>query len=93
MAQTTKQALARALKKRAKHKSLDKITIVDIAEDCGVNRQTFYYHFHDIVDLVEWIFTREKIKAIDGKKMDESWQNGFLRAFTYVLENRAFIEN
>ena len=56
MAQTTKRALAASLKKLAAKKPLDKITVIDITEDCGVNRQTFYYHFQDIFDLVEWIF-------------------------------------
>lgn len=47
MSQTTKKALAASLKKLLKRKSLDKITVIDITEDCGVNRQTFYYHFKD----------------------------------------------
>ena len=34
-------------------KPLNKITINDITEDCGVNRMTFYYHFKDIYDLVD----------------------------------------
>ncbi len=42
---TTKRALALSLKKRLKEKPLDKITIKDICDGCGVNRQTFYYHF------------------------------------------------
>lgn len=59
MSQTTKRALAASLKKLLSDKPLDKITVTDIAEDCGVNRQTFYYHFQDIYDLVEWIYTSE----------------------------------
>lgn len=38
-----------------KSPSDDKITINDITEKCGINRQTFYYHFHDIYELIEWI--------------------------------------
>lgn len=54
MSQTTKRALAQSLKKLLQTKPLSKITINDIAEDCGVSRMTFYYHFADIYDLVEW---------------------------------------
>lgn len=93
MSQTTKKALAASLKKLLIGKSLEKITIVDIAEDCEVNRQTFYYHFQDIYDLVEWIYTSEATKALDGKKTYDTWQQGFLQIFEYVLANKAFIIN
>ena len=41
MAQTTKRALAASLKKLLSRKPLDRITVKDITDDCGVNRQTF----------------------------------------------------
>ena len=52
MSQITKRALEASLKKLLTKKPLDKITITDITEDCGINRMTFYYHFKDIYDLV-----------------------------------------
>lgn len=91
MAQTTKKALAASLKKLLAEKPLDKITVIDIVEDCEVNRQTFYYHFKDIYDLVEWIYTSEATKALGGKKTYDTWQQGFLQVFQYVLENKAFV--
>ena len=54
MSQTTKRALGASLKKLLLQKPLNKITISDIAEECGISRMTFYYHFKDIYDLVEW---------------------------------------
>lgn len=93
MAQTTKKALAASLKKLLAEKPLDKITVIDIVEDCEVNRQTFYYHFKDIYDLVEWIYTSEATKVIGDKKTYDTWQQGFLRIFEYVLENKAFVIN
>ena len=53
MSQTTKRALEASLKKLLLEKPLNKITINDITEDCGVNRMTFYYQFKDIYDLVD----------------------------------------
>lgn len=93
MAQTTKKALAASLKKLLAEKPLDKITVIDIVEDCEVNRQTFYYHFKDIYDLVEWIYTSEATKALDGKKTYNTWQQGFLQIFQYVLDNKVFVVN
>ena len=56
MPNTMKYALAQSLKKLLSIRKLDKITVKDIVEDCGVNRQTFYYYFRDIYDLLEWNF-------------------------------------
>ena len=54
MSDTTKRALETSLKNLLLKKPVNKITINDITEDCGVNRATFYYHFKDIYDLIEW---------------------------------------
>ncbi len=93
MSQITKKALAASLKKLLSEKPLDKITVIDIVEDCQVNRQTFYYHFQDIYDLVEWIFLTEAAIALDGKKTYDTWQQGFLQIFEYVLDNKALVIN
>jgi len=93
MSQTTKRALAASLKKLLAEKPLDKITVSDITEDCGMNRQTFYYHFQDIYDLIEWIYTSEATKALDGNKTYDTWQQGFLYIFEYVLANKSFVKS
>ena len=54
MASSTKEALGNALKKMLSVKPIDKITVKDLVEECGVNRQTFYYHFADIYALMDW---------------------------------------
>ena len=64
MSQTTKRALEASLKKLLLQKPLNKITINDITEDCGVNRMTFYYHFKDIYDLVDWILVEDADRAL-----------------------------
>ncbi len=93
MSQITKRALAASLKNMLLKKPLNKITINDIAEDCGINRMTFYYHFKDIYDLVEWTCEEEAAKALEGKKTYDTWQQGFLNIFNAVLENKPFIMN
>lgn len=93
MSQTTKRALAASLKKLLLKKPLDKITVIDIVQDCEVNRQTFYYHFRDLYDLVEWSLIDEASKALSGMKTYSTWQQGFLQIFEYVLENRPLFLN
>ncbi len=93
MSQITKRALETSLKNLLLQKPLNKITISDIANDCGINRMTFYYHFKDIYDLIEWICNEETARAINGKKTYETWQQGFLQTFQMVLDNKPFISN
>ena len=93
MSQTTKKALAASLKKLLTRKTLDNITVKDIAEDCEVQRQTFYYHFQDIYALIEWIYLSEITRAINDKKTYATWNQGFYQLFQYILENKSFVLN
>lgn len=93
MAQTTKRAIAASLKKLLEQKPLNKITVTDIAEDCEISRHTFYYHFQDIYDLVEWIYKFEGERLLEGKKNYENWQEGMRLVFQYLLENKSLVRN
>ena len=93
MSQITKRALEQSLKNLLLKKPLTKITVSDIAEDCGLNRMTFYYHFKDIYDLVEWSCLEDAKRALDEKKTYETWQQGLLQIFKAVYENKPFILN
>lgn len=93
MSNTTKQALEASLKRMMLKKPLDKITIRDITEDCGISRMAFYYHFKDIYDLVEWACVEDASRALQGKRTYDTWHEGLLQIFEAVLENKPFILN
>lgn len=93
MSQITKRALGESLKQLLSKKPLNKITVNDITENCGVSRMTFYYHFQDIFELLEWIFEEEARKALQGKKTYDTWQEGALQIFQTMQENKPFIMN
>ena len=93
MSDTTKRALEISLKNLLLQKPVNKITINDIAEDCGINRITFYYHFKDIYDLIEWSCEEDARRAIEGNKTYDTWQQGFLNIFHAVAANKPFILN
>lgn len=93
MSQITKRALEASLKNLLLKKPVNKITIQDIAEDCGINRMTFYYHFKDIYDLIEWSCEEGARRAIEGNKTYDTWEQGFLNLFYAVEENKPFIMN
>lgn len=90
---TTKKAIVNSFKELLNEKPFNKITINDIANNCNINRQTFYYHFEDIVDLVEWIWT-EKIDTMLNKKNDYTrWEDKFLAIFKFMEDEKKFIIN
>ncbi len=60
----TKNLLSGALKKTMKGKPLSKITVSMIVSECGVNRNTFYYHFDDIYDLLKWTLEQEAVEVV-----------------------------
>lgn len=68
MSQITKRALEQSLKRLLLQKPLNKITISDITDDCGISRMTFYYHFKDIYDLVEWACLQDASGALQEKR-------------------------
>lgn len=49
-----KPMIADAFLKLSKEKNIDKITVKDIVDECGISRQSFYYHFQDILEVIEW---------------------------------------
>lgn len=93
MSQTTKRALEASLKKLLLQKPLNKITINDITEDCGVNRMTFYYHFKDIYDLVDWIMVEDAAKVLEGRQSFENWTDAFLDILHQVQDNKVLVMN
>ncbi len=66
MAPSTKLALANALKAQLQKKFLDDITVKELVEACEINRQTFYYHFQDIYDLLRWLLEHETGETLGG---------------------------
>ena len=93
MSQITKKAIEASLKNLLLKKPFDKITINDIAEDCGISRMTFYYHFKDIYDLVEWACEEDVKEILEDKDDYKTWTQGFLNLFEEVLKNKPFILN
>ena len=59
MTTLTKDAIKQSFMKLLNQKSLSKITVKEIVEDCGINRNSFYYHYDDIPSLVEEILNEQ----------------------------------
>lgn len=88
-ANITKNALASSMKKLMKEKHFEKISVIDICEGCGMNRKSFYYHFKDKYDLVNWIFYTDFIKTASKRSYSDGWD--LLTALVELFSNdRAF---
>ena len=88
MASNTKEALGNALKQMLAVKPIEKITVKDLVEICGVNRQTFYYHLKDIKELFEWLYKFETQQVVgDIRKLSTS--NAIDVIMRYLYDNRA----
>lgn len=85
----TKHALAESLKELMTERAFLKIGVGDICAGCGMNRKSFYYHFKDKYDLVNWIFDTEFVDAAQRKSYSDIWE--FLSDICgYFYENRIF---
>lgn len=85
----TRRAISEALKALMLQKPLDKITIGEIMDACGMRRQHFYYYFTDIYDLLRWTFEEEALQLRREQSGDLPWQEGLLQLFHYIADHRA----
>ncbi|MGM9913265.1 TetR/AcrR family transcriptional regulator C-terminal domain-containing protein [Floccifex sp.] len=83
----TKRALADSLKKLMKQKPFSKITVSELAADCGVNRKTFYYHFEDIYSLLKWMFEEDAIEVVKHFDLLIDYEQAIRFVMKYVDEN------
>lgn len=88
----TKRALAQAIKELMNEKPLVKISIADIVDRCQMNRQSFYYHFRDKYDLVNWIFYTELITELQNSPNKDEYEE-LKNICRYLYDNRAFYIN
>ena len=88
----TKRALASALKELMQEIPFQKISVADICEKCDMNRKSFYYHFQDKYELMNWIFDTEFIEWIGQNSAGQSIEEMTV-LFRILYDNRAFYCN
>lgn len=86
MAKFTRQAIMYSLLKLLQEKSIDKITVKDICELCEINRNTFYYYYSDIYQVLEELLKIETEKSLKEDQKYESFYEDFLKKYHLILE-------
>jgi probable dihydroxyacetone kinase regulator len=91
MKHNAKASIIDSFKQLLNKKSIDKITVKEICEHCEVNRQSFYNHFTDIIDVFKFIFFQELSIEIAQNRTFETWGGGFLATMNYLKRNSKMI--
>ena len=84
MTQFTSKAIEESFIRLLNERPLDKITIKDIVDDCGISRNTFYYHFQDITALLEHILNADVERVLSQHLDMDSWEDGFISCLLYT---------
>ena len=87
----TKDAIKKSFLKLLNSKPIDKITVKEIVEDCGINRNSFYYHFDDIPSLMEEIFNDQADEYVSHSFSPDNLYDSIMEAITFSLENKTAI--
>lgn len=93
MAENLKDKIAETFLEMTARKSFDKITIKDLVQECGISRQAFYYHFQDILEVIEWILQEGAKRLLDRCLQAENTRAALRLFIDFALENRNFIQH
>lgn len=89
----TKMLLANTLKDLLEKKSFSKVTVTEIITLSKVNRNTFYYHFEDIYDLLRWLLEQEAINIVKDYDSKDEIDMAINFTLSYIEKNRSFLKN
>lgn len=89
--QYTRKIIRDVFVKMLNERPLNKITVKDIATECEINRNTFYYYYADIYALLSEIFQTELQTVIDEYNDTLSWEESFIVGARFALENKTAI--
>ena len=84
----TKKAIRDSFIKLLNERPVNQITVKDIVEDCGINRNSFYYHYQDLPSMIEEIILDEVNVIIQQYPTIDSVEQCLDVAISFALENR-----
>lgn len=93
MGADVKREITETLLRLLEKKSLEKITVKELVTLCGISRQTFYYHFEDVLDVVDW-WTRQGAQHLMEESLHTDDPRKVLRLFVdYTAEHRQTLQH
>ena len=88
MSNITQNLIIETFLRLLEKKDLQKITIKELAALCEINRNTFYYHFKDLYDLLETVFRIQAQEVKEACIKHMPWQENMLRSMSFALEHK-----
>lgn len=85
----TKRAIASSFRHILETTPFERVTVSAIAADCGINRQTFYYHFHDIYGLMDWMIDDEILREVAS--CGDDWRKALVSVLVALRTDRIAI--
>ena len=86
----TRQAIVAGTKKLASEKPLQKISVLEIAQHCSINRNTFYYYFGDKYDVIAWIFQQELVPNAEASLKGRGLAENVTAMCTQMQREKSF---
>ena len=80
-----KKVIAEAVRTLLFEKKVKKLTVKDIAQECKITRQAFYYHFEDIPELLQWMLEKDSEKLLDECMKQKDPEQGLVYFFTFAI--------
>ena len=93
MPENMKSRIAQTFLSMAEEKPIDKITVTDLVERCGISRQTFYYHFKDLVDVLEWVMGQAVERTLERSLKAGSARQALELFIAMTVEKRSWIQH
>lgn len=91
MAVDMKERIAASFAALAQKKPVDKITVKELVERCGISRQTFYYHFQDLLEVMQWQIERILQQAVESSLHAENSLKGIEGFISISLEHQELL--
>jgi AcrR family transcriptional regulator len=87
-----KNVIAEKYSEISKYKSIDKITVTELVEACNISRQAFYYHFHDIMDLVVWLSHKRIQRVLELSQQKDHAEDAIKALVSFFTEYHEMIQ-
>ena len=91
---TTKEILVESFREVAENRSVDKITIQEIVDNCGYSPATFYRHFKDKYDLISWDYVHQSTEIMNRVGVDNyTWKDTLTDGIRFFQKNKKYMQN
>lgn len=88
-----KEVLGEGLIRLSKNKDISKITVQEIIDECHTSRRTFYNHFHDKYELMNWIYESKTQAILDCFQISKNWMKCVQDMYAVFDRDKEFYMN